>query len=437
MRQAAAADKSRLHRVYRIKVDATGAVQRADGSWEFDGVATRGDAVFDYSADNGTEWKEYRPLDEVFSVNSIASLEGAALTDDHPLDFVDIYNARELVRGHVMKAWQDGALMRVRVLVRDAELIQKIRDGKVELSCGYSAVVIPGDGVHPVEGAYQAKQTQIVHNHLAVVDAARAGPVARLAVPPMPPPAGPGAGAGTDSKRPDAGKGKRDNMNEIVINGVKFAVDPAATSVPGPVAEAYNALMTQLQQQAAKITELEAKSASGSEPAPIDPNAAANAAAAAAADKAKQGDSKDTMDKAAIQKAIDDGVKLAMQKHGDSAMQRQRIIGDAAPFLPANYDPAGKSDAQIAADALTAHDKDYKPVADKMVADNDIAGLAAVLRVRAIDHGKKFTRDTAALLGRSADGTAIKGHGADDERQAMVDRRSGRKQPAAAAAEGK
>lgn len=459
VRRAAATDKGRLHRVYRIKVDATGAVQRADGSWEFDGVATRGDAVFDYSTEAGQEWKEYRPPEEVFAENSIASLEGATLTDDHPADFVDIWNARDLSCGTVMRAWQDGNLMRVRVIVRDGPLIQKIRDGKVELSCGYSAVVIPGDGVHPTEGAYQAKQTQIIHNHLAVVDAARAGPVARLAVPPMPAPPAPGADS---KKRPDAGKGKRDSMDKIVINGVEYAVDPAATTVPAAVAEAYTAQATQLQQQAAQITELQAKA--GQQPAPgqqPDPNAPPANPGGPMGDKAKDKDKDSEKDKdkdadkdgkgdskpmtaaeikALVDKQVKDGVAAELKVVGDAAAQRQRIIADAAPILGGAYDPTGKSDAQIAADAIAACDpknKDIRTTVDAMVKQGDLAGLAGMLKLRALDSGNIHTRATADMLGRAAANTADNRGAADKAKADRDARRQGKLPAAKAAGEGK
>jgi hypothetical protein len=434
-------------------------VQRADGSWEFDGVATRGDAVFDYSTEAGAEWKEYRPSEEVFSENSIASLEGATLTDDHPVDFVDIWNARDLSCGTVMRAWQDGNLMRVRVIVRDGPLIQKIRDGKVELSCGYSAVVIPGDGIHPTEGPYQAKQTQIIHNHLAVVDAARAGPVARLAVPPMPPP----PGAGADSKRPDAsaGKGKRDSMDKYVINGVEWPVDPAATTIPAAVVEYLNTLQTQLQQQATQITELQAKA--GQQPAPGAPQPDPNDPGGPMGDKAKDKDKDSEKDKdkdadkdkdkgdakpmsaseikALVDKGVKDALAAEMKTQGDAAAQRQRILVDAAPILGSSYDPSGKSDAQIAADAIAAFDpknKDIRTTVDAMVKSGDTAGLAGMLKLRALDRGNIHTGRTAQLLGDAAN------HGGDNSgaaEKAKADRdarRQGKQLPAAkAAGEGK
>ena len=88
LRADAAKDTRRVHRRLPIRIDTTqGAKQRADGSWEFDAVATRGDAVFDYSAEAGKPWREYRSIAEVGAENSVSSLEGAEITDDHPDEF--------------------------------------------------------------------------------------------------------------------------------------------------------------------------------------------------------------------------------------------------------------------------------------------------------------------------------------------------------------
>lgn len=409
-----------------MTLDATTAIQRADGSWEFDGVATRGDAVFDYSGEAGEAYREFRPMGEVFAPNSIESLAGATITDDHPANFVDIYNARELSRGTVLRAWQDGALMRVRVVIRDAELLQKIRDGKVELSCGYSAVLIPGDGVHPTEGAYQGTQTQIIHNHLAVVDAARAGPVARLAVPPMPAPAAPGA-----DRRPDsAGPNRRDSM-EVIINGVTYQIDPNATTVPQAVSEAWQALQTQLQQQAAKIVELQKAACTPPDPAAAAADPAAAAAAAAGVgepapspggDGKPEDKTKDSKAKPMTAADISTQVSTQVKQELDAARKldaaRIKVITTAAKALPGNYVFDGKSTDQIACDAIVALDKDYKATAEQMLRDHKSDALAAVLDVKVAGAGRVHVDGLADLLARSNAGKAEGRQTADQARDA-------------------
>lgn len=475
LRRDAFKDTRRVRRSLSIKIDTTvegGAFKRPDGAWEFDGVATRGDAVFDYSADAGKPWREYRPLAEVGAANSINSLVGAEITDDHPDNFVDPDNARELGRGTVMKAWMDGTLMRVRVIVRDAELLAKIFAGKQELSCGYTAVIVDQAGEHPTEGPYEAIQTQIIHNHLAVVDLARAGPVARLVVPPV------AAGAApAGDRRPDTSKG-RDNMNEIVINGTTFAVDPAATTVPATVAEAY---AQQQQQLAAVQTELAALKAQTAAPAaaapgttptqpapvaalPVPPSEDAKGKNTAAAGQDGKGDGKSkapvipaptkdspTMNtpavpltEAQVQAMLDkrdaeNAAKAATAKaDADKAAARARIIADATPHLPASYAHKDKSEAQILADAVVALDKQAEGYARQLADAGNVAGLEVLLRTKIDAKGADSARVTGQILALAAGGSPTAG--ADAAKRAMNDRKLGRKpepkQTAAAAGGG-
>ncbi|HRS17427.1 MAG TPA: DUF2213 domain-containing protein [Thermoanaerobaculaceae bacterium] len=458
VRRDAAADKARVRRTYSIKVDATeGAKQRADGSWEFDGVATRGDAVFDYSYDMGRTWREYRPPDEVFAPLSIDSLIGAAITDDHPAEFVDIFNARDLSRGHVINAWRDGNLMRVRVLVRDAELLRKIFElGKVELSCGYTARTEGPPGTHPVEGPYEATQREIIHNHLAVVDAARAGPQARLAVPTLPQAAETGANpaAATGDKRAASPprRGQKDApVNELIVNGTKYAVSATAAEVPEALAMLWAQMEQQLAEANKKIQELQA-AAGGAATTPATPAADPNAAAAPAAetpedpememgdknkgDKAKGGKQPEAaagMTKAQIDALVQERVKsqvdAALKQHGDAATRRARIIGDAGRVLPKTYEFEGKSDADVLADAVISCDKSYEGIARKLAKDNNTERLHGILiaKIDAIESAMSRGNLLASgALVRDAQSDDTK-NSADAARDRMRDRKLGTK----------
>lgn len=465
VRRDAAADKARVRRTYSIKVDASeGAKQRADGSWEFDGVATRGDAVFDYSYDMGRTWREYRPPDEVFAPLSIDSLIGAAITDDHPAEFVDIYNARDLSRGHVINAWRDGNLMRVRVLVRDAELLRKIFElGKVELSCGYTARTEGPPGTHPVEGPYEATQREIIHNHLAVVDAARAGPQARLAVPTLPQATATGTpAAATGDQRSPSGpprRGQKDApVNELIVNGTKYTVSGTATEVPQALAMLWAQMEQQLSEANKKIQELQA-AAGGAATTPATPAADPNAAAAPAAetpedpememgDKTKGDKAKGkqpeaaAMTKAQIDALVQERVKAqvadALKQHGDAATRRARIIGDASRVLPKTYEFEGKADADVLADAVISCDKTYEGTARKLAKDGNAERLHGIL-IAKID-----TLETAMNRGNLvAAGALVRDAQADDTktsadaaRDRMRDRKLGKTSNTAAGAAG-
>jgi len=121
----------------------------------------------------------WRTEDEVFSVETIASFEGVAVTLEHPqgddgeIVFVNPSNFAELAHGHIQNVRRGTGdksdLLIADVLVKRQEAIDAIQAGFTDVSCGYDAKykqLAPGKG----------KQYQITGNHLAVgIDRGRAG----------------------------------------------------------------------------------------------------------------------------------------------------------------------------------------------------------------------------------------------------------------------
>lgn len=114
----------------------------------------------------------HRPESEVFSDATIASFEGKPVTDDHPSELLDASNATLHGKGHAQNVrrgtgeWKDYLLADLHV--QDENLIEEIRNGKREVSCGYTVEYVDnGDGTFT--------QTHIRGNHIAVVDEGRAG----------------------------------------------------------------------------------------------------------------------------------------------------------------------------------------------------------------------------------------------------------------------
>jgi uncharacterized protein len=124
----------------------------------------------------------YRPENEVFSRDSMASFSAAPFTIDHPSKPVDAQNWRELGRGEVNgDVVRDGEFVRVPVIVRDADAVNRVNTTHKQLSMGYSCqLVFPQDGKHPDGTACDAYQTQIRINHIAAVKAARGGPLLKI-----------------------------------------------------------------------------------------------------------------------------------------------------------------------------------------------------------------------------------------------------------------
>ncbi len=115
----------------------------------------------------------FRPEDEVFSPATIASFEGMPVTNNHPPDGVDIGNIRSLQKGHAHNVrrgtGEESDLLLADLIITDPTLIDLIlHEGKREISCGYTYDLCEENG--------QYIQRQIRGNHVAVVDAGRAGP---------------------------------------------------------------------------------------------------------------------------------------------------------------------------------------------------------------------------------------------------------------------
>ena len=151
-----------------------------------------------YYMEDGRTVREFRPAEEVFKDESLASYQGKPMTLDHV--FVNSENAKEVVVGSVTgKAEPLGSSVVAPIVVYDNTAIQEAVAGNAkELSVGYSAILdeTPGWG-DPITGEYVLKsdsdqfdapegwqefdaiQRDIKVNHLAMVYRGRAG-IAKL-----------------------------------------------------------------------------------------------------------------------------------------------------------------------------------------------------------------------------------------------------------------
>lgn len=120
--------------------------------------------------------KIYRDTDEVFSPASVRSFVGRPITNDHPREAVTAANWRDHARGTVMGAMRDGEYLAFDLTLMDAAAIKAVEDGKRELSNGYECTLDWTPGAAPDGSAFDARQVGIRGNHVALVDAGRAGP---------------------------------------------------------------------------------------------------------------------------------------------------------------------------------------------------------------------------------------------------------------------
>lgn len=133
----------------------------------------------------------YKPAEELFSPESMATYVDKDVTNDHPDDLVDSTTFKDVSVGHVRGVEREGDHLIVDMIIKDQSAIDDIESGKAELSPGYTAEYVEEAGTAPDGKAYEYTQRTIKNNHMAVVDAARAGKVARIfdhkpkGIPPM------------------------------------------------------------------------------------------------------------------------------------------------------------------------------------------------------------------------------------------------------------
>lgn len=129
--------------------------------------------VFVYRTPEGGEVRELRSAEEVFASESLASLRGAAVTEDHPAVPVTPENWAELTRGHVVEssvqAERESGHVAAELAINDAATIAKVQSRElVELSCGYSCDLDETPGTTESGERYDRAQRNIRYNHVAL-----------------------------------------------------------------------------------------------------------------------------------------------------------------------------------------------------------------------------------------------------------------------------
>ena len=117
----------------------------------------------------------------MFDADSLKSFQLVPITDDHPPEMLNADNARQYSVGTVGESIRkDGTHVAARIVVHDAKTIAKMDGGKRAVSCGYDCDIDETPGTSPEGERYDAVQTNIVGNHLAIVHNARAGQAAAV-----------------------------------------------------------------------------------------------------------------------------------------------------------------------------------------------------------------------------------------------------------------
>lgn len=181
--------------------------------------------VLTYRKPDGSVVRELRHPEDVFNADSLATLAGVPLTNNHPTRLVDIKNIRNLAVGYIGDTIEpEGEFVKAKmVTIFDEKTILDAESGKVELSCGYEAELEEVPGVYEGE-EYDVRQRNIVYNHVSIVDDGRAGPNVRLRLD--------SNDAILESIADNYLTSKGDTtMEKITINGVEYEVSPALKPV--------------------------------------------------------------------------------------------------------------------------------------------------------------------------------------------------------------
>ncbi|WP_239256678.1 DUF2213 domain-containing protein [Listeria ilorinensis] len=271
--------------------------------------------VFPYMRADGSVHMEAKLPEYLFAGDTIASLNAKPVTDDHPTEPVTAANYQQYAKGmtHTDAAVYDNKLF-VSFTITDSATIQKIKDGKRELSLGFESEIIEEQGTYNGE-RYDAVQKAVIVNHLAIVEEGRVGPEIAIR--------GDSAAFMVDSKNEGGTK-----MPVLKFDGKDFEVDSV-------VKANFDSLQSKLDAANAKAEKVDALEGER--------------------DGLKTQLEKTEADlKEAKEKAVSD------EDIAEAVQERAELQDSAKAFLGDSYDFKGKSAREIKVAAITKADEAFK-----------------------------------------------------------------------------
>lgn len=166
----------------------------------------------------------FRPEDEVFHADAMASMAHRPVTLDHPAEPVTAANWKAHSVGQIGgEVARDGEFVRVPLVLMDKGAIDAVQAGKRQLSVGYTTEIDWTAGTTADGQPYDAVQRRIRANHLAVVDAARAGPACRI-------------GDSWSTPKPNSPE-RTDMTKQVTVDGITIDVNDTAYQVVSKLQE--------------------------------------------------------------------------------------------------------------------------------------------------------------------------------------------------------
>lgn len=166
---------TRVYRLDSIRLDNT---YFTDEGYLVDEPIVTSVGIFEYRNPDGSMRRELRLPEHVFERESLASYEGKPIIITHEAKHVDKDNVEDEIVGTMLsKGYEDNDDVRCRLIIHGIDQVQ--RSGLRQLSLGYTLKLDETPGEWKGQ-SYDAIQTDIRINHLALVRDARAGDQARL-----------------------------------------------------------------------------------------------------------------------------------------------------------------------------------------------------------------------------------------------------------------
>lgn len=314
-----------------------------------------------------------RPENEVFNDSSMQSFSQKPVTNDHPPEHITSKNFKDFkafqvgFSGNEVSKNQDR--LRVPLLIQDAEAIKEIKAGKDLLSAGYSSKVLWTSGVHEKFGAYDAIQSNIEGNHIAIVDSARGGENVKI-----------------NDSWSDVNKAKKKGATKMAL---KRKISGVSIEFSDQGAEAVDGLVTALSDSEKEVGKLKVK----------------------LADETKAKDK--------LQGEFDAEKKNRLSDADvESKVSERLAIVDHARALSPDLDPKGKTLTDIRKEAVLAVEKDFnfKDDAGKDKSDEYVTAVFDTFYLKREKKGTTSARGTGQNAGSgSGDEVSI----ADASREAF------------------
>ncbi len=159
------------------------AVITEEGYIRANAIVTR-TGIFNYRNADGSLRRELRHPDDVWNDESISSMQLIPVTNGHPNErLVTAENYKRLAVGFTGETIKkNGDFVLANMVITDHETVNAIKNNnRRELSLGYLVDLDETPGNYNGDD-YDARQTNVRYNHLAIVDKARAGSEARIAL---------------------------------------------------------------------------------------------------------------------------------------------------------------------------------------------------------------------------------------------------------------